>query len=608
LFVLLFTYSCADKHQPASDLGDGPQPFNWPDFGDMLEPDSKPAENDRCVGSKAVTFTAGKATISATTKGRINEYGDKIRCGESVSFLGPQRYYKISFKTGTTYQFELTPQFEASMYLFSQCNKTLINVDCGSNGATGDLVTKVSAKSTGVMAFKASAAGNYILAVDSIKTDASGSFKLVIKERKTVSYSLCSKAQALTFESGKVTVKDNTLGADNEFATDIHCGMGVDFDGSQLYYSLTLEKGTWYRFDLTPDFLASLYVFNKAGQCLASSIDTDCGGITGTVLPFVTANSTGSTTFSPLTSGSYILAVDSLDPKQAGAFTLIVQKYTPPSNMVCNAAKPLVFSEQVASTTGSTKSFINDLGAHVSCGKVLPLVGPQAYYSITLKKEKYELFFKPTFPAVLAIGSSCLTLPVDCGSSGLSGDLLKTNAGAIGTKVFDSPKAGTYVLAVDGTSAAASGTFELQVKPYSTPTNGKCSSPSILSLGTSPVVVLGDTGPLKNDLADIKCDATTGPWNGPQAYYRGPLIQGKSYKVELTPEASFDPALYAFSASADCTSSSIDTGCTGLSSDNVGAGVKEMITIVPNTSEDYYIVVDSWSPSEVGKYSLRLSW
>jgi hypothetical protein len=52
----------------------------------------------------------------------------------------------------------------------------------------------------------------------------------------------------------------------------------------------------------------------------------------------------------------------------------------------------------------------------------------------------------------------------------------------------------------------------------------------------------------------------------------------------------------------------VNAACKGLASDNLGAGVTESLTISPATTADYLIVVDSWSPSEVGAFTLTISW
>jgi hypothetical protein len=78
--------------------------------------------------------------------------------------------------------------------------------------------------------------------------------------------------------------------------------------------------------------------------------------------------------------------------------------------------------------------------------------------------------------------------------------------------------------------------------------------------------------------------------------------------VSLTPEPTFDPSLYAFPAPTGCTAQAVNAACQGSASDNLGAGLGESITLTPSVDSVYILVVDSWSASEVGKFTLGISW
>ncbi len=588
-------------------LDDLRPPFSFPEAGDQRGPDMSVPTSDRCAGALTLTLTAGKATVSGTTAKASNEYGNAIRCGEQSALAGPQRYYKVPMTKGRTYRVELTPQFAAMFYLFTDCSKNIINTDCTSGGATGFYSGAAAAGATTSATFTAPATGSFRLAVDSAGATASGAFSLTVTELTAPTHGTCLAPKALTLVAGKVSFKGTTLGSKNENSKLVGCGLGVDFDGPQVYYSATLQAGTWYRFTLAPEFPASLYVFNKAGTCKAANIDADCGGISGTVLPLVSKGTTGATAFRPLSTGTYIVAVDALDPKSWGDFGLTIESFTPPGNMTCSKATALTLAGGKASVKGTTATLLNDLGAHVTCGGP-PLVAPQAYYTVTLDQKAYQLALEAPFAAVVAVGSSCLTMAADCGSSGLSGTFLKVVPKVTGTTLFTPLKAGTYTIAVDGTTQGAKGAFELWIQEYVKPTNGACAQPKALALIGSPVVELGSTGPLKNDLAGVACGTTLGPWTGPQAYYKVSLKSGRTYTVTLSPETSFDPALYAFEASTSCATAAVNTACKGQSSDKIGGGLQETLTLALSKDTEMVLVVDSWSPSEVGKFSLNISW
>jgi hypothetical protein len=607
--LLTLAAGCPESPSPrdAADLTVDQYSYTFPDATDLLAPDLVAPGSDRCLGAAAITLANGKATVVGTTVGAANEFGTRVRCGEATGFAGPQRYYTLAMTAKTTYSFELKPEFDALLYLFSECSRTLINVDCASGGATGAFSGPIAAKGTGGFAFTPTASGTYVLAVDSASSSSSGTFELLVEERTTAAHAACAGAEALTFTGSSATVQDSTLGAKNEFDT-VTCGLAVTFDGPQLYYTVDLQGGSWYRFTLEPQFYASLYVAASAGGCQAANIEADCGGIGGTVLPAVPAGAKGATAFRPKTSGSYLVVVDSSDANAAGDFVLTVEDFTPPANMTCEDAVPLTLVGGQVSLSADSSTHLNDLGTVVACGLGQPLVGPQAYYTVDLEVKPYKLLLKPSFAAVLAAGSGCLTLPADCASGGAAGGAVQVPAGAIGSLLLTPTAAGPMVLSVEGTSVAAAGPFTLQVQEHVQPTHGVCTQPKPLTLATSPLEELGDTGPMKNDLLGVSCGHPQGPWPGPQAYYQLSLKGGLSYTVTVIPEPTFDPALYAFVAGTACFPSDVDAACQNLASDVVGAGAQESLTLAPATDTDYVLVVDAWSPSAVGSYTLQVSW
>ena len=567
------------------------------------------AESDRCVGASNVTLVGGKATVTGKTDGAQNEYASAIRCGGKIPLVGPQRYFKVDLTQGKYYRFTLTPQFKGAIYIFSECSQNIINSDCSSGGKGGDLAGPVtSAGQTATLTFTPDGTGTYYLGVDSATIADAGAFSLSIEELAAPTNATCKTAQALTLSSGSVAVKGSTLAAANEFSSLVSCGLGINFSGPQIYYTVPLTKGLWYRFSLSPDFSAALWLANAKGSCQYSNINIDCGGIGGSVLPLVAKGKTGQVAFSPLMSGDYIVAVDSLSLLDQGNFTLKVETFTPTTNMVCAGAGKVTLTNGKGSVKGTTIGAINDLGAHVTCGALPSLVGGQRYHSVDLLAKAYRLQLKPQFASVLALGKSCLTLPADCGSSGLSGGAVAVGAGSAGSVLITPPTAGTYVVAVDSATVSGAGSYELVIQEDKAPTNGSCGTPGALALGQSPASELGDTAPLKNDLKGVKCGHSSGPWSGPGAYFKVSLLQGKTYTVTVTPEKTFDPALYAFAAATACNAPAVNAACTGNASDMVGAGVAESLTITPAAASDMILVVDSWSASEVGRYTLSISW
>jgi hypothetical protein len=613
---MLFS-ACSEDSRPRIRLTDGHldrlegsdfrlPDWRFPDGGPVVIPDLTTPGSDRCAGAEPLLFSEGKGTVKGTTFGASNEYGDAVRCGEAASLAGPQRYYALSLKAGLTYRLSLRSEFSSVLYLFSDCSANIINTDCGSAGASGAYSGPIPAGGSGTLVFTAKATGTYDVAVDSVSPNALGVFELSVEEFNSPSYARC--VAALPVELSEGNFQGSTLGATNEFGQQITCHLGVDFDGPQVYYSVELQGGAWYRLELEPDFPASLYVTSSLGGCNPANIEVDCGGLTGTVLPSVAAGGKAATAFSPPSSGTYLVVVDSTDPLAGGDFLLHIEAFVPPENMICAAALPLALFDGEVVVKGNTSSLLNDVGAQMICGASPPLLAPQVYYYVELGEGSYRFVLQPSFAATLVLGSSCQTLPADCGSGGLSGAVLGVPSGTVGSLIFAPPIPGMYIVSVDGLSGEARGPFVLQIKRHLPAENGVCGKPEALSLASNPTLEVGNTGPLANDLSGVTCGSPQGPWAGPQAYYRLALEGGKVYTVELSPEATFDPALYAFAASTPCASAAVNVACKGMASDVVGMGQKETLTLAPALDGEVVLVVDSWSPSEVGEYSLSVSW
>lgn len=573
--------------------------------GDGPAPDLTIVGSDRCGGGPLLRTTGNELSFSGTTVGAKNEYGKKIRCGASAPLAGGQRYYRIPMVAATVYRLTLQPEFAAVFYLVSACGENIINADCSSDGATGDVVS-VAKGQRGALVFRPTASGTYFVAIDSASSDVAGSFRLTLESFSKPANNGCSAPTKVKLSGGKAQIKGTLLGAVNELGSTIECGLNSAFDGPQRYYELSLDHSHSYRISLKTDFDGGLYLFNRKASCKAANIEKDCSTFNGTVLPRVSANEIASTLFTPPADGSYLLAVDTTADKLGGDYTVAIEQVTPQGNTVCSKATSIALSGGSATVSGDTSTSINDLGAHLYCGGPR-LVGPQVYYEVQLAARAYQLALVPQFDGVLGVGKACLTLPIDCASSGLSGDSIAVKANTSGHLTFTPKQAATYVVFVDSARRSSSGKFQLTLREASAPTNGKCTAPQALSLVGSTVTIAGDTGPLKNDLVGVDCGSSAGPWNGSQAYYRLALKSGQQAVVELVPGTRFDGALYAFDASTTCKSSAVDAACKGLSSDTVGPGAVERLTLKAAADISYVIAVDSWSPSEVGPFSLKVT-
>ena len=271
--------------------------------------------NGKCTGPQKITLVGGKATVSGTTQGISNEFGNQIRCGASSSYYafdGPQAYYWLTLTAGKTYKVSLSPTFTASLYIFGNtCNAAAINAACGSGGKTGLVNRTVTANNTETSFFKPSTSGIYRITVDSTSPSYAGKFSLSVSEYVKPTYYSCKNALSIVVPT---TVLGDTTNMTNEFGTQINCNSyGSIMRGPQQYFKTTLTAGKTYTFTFTPQYYYSrLYIFGSS--CTPSSINADCGsnGKMGDVTGNLSKGATGTLKFKPSKTGTYHFAVDSI--------------------------------------------------------------------------------------------------------------------------------------------------------------------------------------------------------------------------------------------------------------------------------------------------------
>lgn len=113
--------------------------------------------------------------------------------------------------------------------------------------------------------------------------------------------------------------------------------------------------------------------------------------------------------------------------------------------------------------------------------------------------------------------------------------------------------------------------------------------------------VFGDTTNYANDLEpDTACTSGFG-LDGPDAIYRVDATAGQVITATVTPQgASFDTGMYIL---PDCT---VATPCLTGVDDVAGTGA-ETLTYTATTTGSYFIIVDSYLPSEYGCYEFQVS-
>jgi hypothetical protein len=224
----------------------------------------------------------------------------------------------------------------------------------------------------------------------------------------------------------------------------------------------------------------------------------------------------------------------------------------------------------------------------------------------------YKVTLTTGFSAVLYLfagASACdaAKIETDCSSSGVTGDMLSVSS-STSTLVFNPTAAGTYYIAVDSTNVTAGyyGAFDLKVEEFTPAANASCSTPQTVTLTTSPVTVNGDTTGAPNQFGTtIEC-GTYFDYDGAQLYYQVTLLAGKTYTIVATP-TGWDVALYAFTDKT-CTPATIETQCSSNVADDGGEDDPETLTISPTTTTDYIIAVDTFSATDAGPFTLKISW
>ena len=578
----------------------------------IVQPDLGVLDNDTCARATPVPLVNGAAQITGNTQGAVNEYGTAINCGSlTTAYNGNQRYYKFSLKANTSYRFTYGTQYSSErLYIFRTCGINTINTDCASNGATGGTTT--SATQTDLL-FTPTADGDYIVAIDSTsaQNNAAGPFTLTVQSFVLPTNITCANAQALTFTAGKVMVTGTTAVAQNEFGTQINCGSTTQiFSAPQVYYKINATAGRTYNVTLASRFNgARFYAF--AGACDPTNINSGCSsaGVTGLVSGTINNGQTDSLTFSPTTSGSYTIVVDSTTPTAVGDFDLTIEEFTPPANSTCATAQTLTLTNGKAAVKATTLGAPNEFGTQIVCNQTqgVNMAGPQVYYKVTLSAAKtYKMVFSPQYPARWYLfGNSCQVADINatCAASGIDGDLVNNTTD---TRLFTPLADGTYTIAIDSRNDTNYGAFDFSIEEFAAPTNATCATAQQLTLVNGKASVTGTTFGAANEYGtQIVCNQTQGVnMAGPQVYYKVDLQANQAYKLTLSP--LFPSRWYLFASA--CTAQAINASCatTGIDGDVVNDGDTVSRVFTPTAAGSYTIAVDSRNDNWFGDFTLSI--
>ena len=568
-------------HEAGADVGaDGPA-------ADALSPDAPapdlyisdgplPPSHSWCASPKALPLSGGTGSASGTTAGAADQF-PTVNCGNpNGPWAGPQLFYKVALAANTAYRAQLTPGsgFDAALYAFpASAGCTAAAVDSACAAFNSDVIAS-GAAGVEKLTIKPAKAGDWILAVDSHSKTAAGTFSLVVGEHTPPANTTCAKASELKLTAGKGSVSGDTGDATNEYGSAVACGGTAYMSGPQLYYKVALTAKQPYKLSLTSSFFGYLYAFPQNSCGSVSSINTACGtsgsGVkTGPVGPGVA----GTTIFTPTTSGTFVVVVDSASSLHGGPFTLAVSTFTAAKNGKCADAQALSLTGGKASVSGDTTGIKNEHSS-VKCGGTYALNGSQLYYKVALDAAKtYRLALTPAaFSGYVHVtpGDSCTKdgkkLDDACASKGKTGGVAgPVGPGQTGALYFTPAKGGSHIITVDSLGGGQSGAFSLEVDEFSLQAPATFTAPlswdfdsACQNLGTSGDWQCGSFA----FKADKSCDVLAST-NAPKAPHSGSGMWGTvlngchtpagTAKVPCANENPYDDSLLYFAVALPAT-------------------------------------------------------
>ena len=428
--------------------------------------------NGTCATASPITLTGGKATVSGNTLGAANQYGTSVNCSGVQPLKGPQAYYKVALAKGQSIKLRLSPTFNAALYVFGEAacaSASQVDAACASAGVSGDALLGIAAGTAETLAFTAPAAGNYVIAVDSLAPAVGGQFSLSLDLFTPSLNGTCATAEAVTLTGGAASLGGDTSGIKDEHSTLTCSPHAGALNGPQVYYQVSLTSGALHRFELMPNFDARMYIFPKSACGSLSSITAACGssGISGDTSTKCPGGSVDALYFNPGSTGPYILAVDSMDRLEAGTFSMNISTVPPTTNSTCAKAQVLTLTGATATVTSDTCTASDEYSA-LTCGlfgsSSLTLNGPQLYYRVALTASKnYKLSLTTTtrggalYVVPQTTCSNAAAIQIACSSKGSTGDAKIAPYAATTTLSFTPSVGGDHLIAVDAPKVPVAG-------------------------------------------------------------------------------------------------------------------------------------------------------
>ena len=259
-----------------------------------------------------------------------------------------------------------------------------------------------------------------------------------------------------------------------------------------------------------------------------------------------------------------------------------------PGNDACGGAIALSFSGGAVSVTGDT-TYATNSGTSLNCLGT----GKDVVYSFALSEPRnvdITLDMAAGVHAVVHLRSACDDRDTEVGCSDAAGSA---------SLHFDALEPGTYYLWVDSYGSAW-GEYTLTVRQ--TVVNSICSGAIAISAETT---VAGSTFDATNDFGSgapsAACANGFYGLDGKDVVYSYTPASDGVFRVRLSPVPTFDAALWIMPAPCDGAAAR----CGALDDDG-SKGAPEELLIAGLAGQTYFIVIDAWSPTEAGGFTLAI--
>ncbi|MGC4119476.1 MAG: hypothetical protein QM765_33890 [Myxococcales bacterium] len=556
-----------------------------------------PNANEDCTSAKKIVLDAtGKATLTGDyTLTRDDSESD------NCTGTGTDLVYELELTETRDLKLTLQATPRTGSYTYQIIS---VRTDCTSNatelGCNSVKQTDGQPASPSVLELHNLRPGTYFIWADTNSTSSSGAynkgpFQLEVETWLSAGFPVndtCAGALPLQFVGDAATVQGDTSHAFHDLSGSCHLN-DSPIAGGDVAYLLDLPADGTVTVTLTPDP-------STPGYTPALYLLKDCNSTaSGNEVACMRTTSPGNVAYvrKDLTAGPYYVVVDG-HKGSFGAFTLeVVFQRAPPANDTCAGAEALVWSGDVATTTGETSFAADDYTGDASCSYSVRMGGGDVVYSFQLTETRLVVAnvtrdpSTPIFyPAVYLRGANC-------------DDQADQKVCSTGTSAKASVTAllppGSYHLIVDGkmTSTSATGVptagkFALEVQSRPPPGNDNCSGAEDLVFSGGTATAFGTTVSMAND----STGSTSCMGSGADVVYRMTLANPSKVSMSLVRDSTGQASIQL---RKDCASVATELGCVTLSPYEITYPVLDAGT--------YYVWVDSVSTSAtstVGNFEL----